>query len=469
MAPRCPRPRRSVLFAAVAAEEQGLLGSEYPGRASALPARAAWPPTSTSTASTSWGRTRDIEMIGLGKSTLDDVVREIVARRRAARSSPTSSRTAASSIAPTSSTSPRPGVPAAYFHHGTDVIGKPPGWGKAVERALRGHRLPSAVATRCAGLGLGGRGGGRDASSTSWACAWPTRPQMPTLAARATSSRPRAKRRWRRPQSSLAFGPRAAGREAVNSRHAAATPGHCRAPQRLRLSAIVRRDAHRPRPRERDRGHRCRGVPRPFRGRGRRRRLRRARSRQLERHLRQRSRRHQERPARARRRDRGRRLALPLPRRRRAGGPRARKPPAGELRFGSPSSCGPRMRSTPIRAAWPPPFRERRRPRRAGAPARRRAVQSARTLDELGRAAARLMLEALPAQRAAVLVLRTATRRRRAVLRRARRPAPNGRSASARRSIAPGDAQPRAAFLSNDVLAVAPRARPACCRRRCAR
>jgi Zn-dependent M28 family amino/carboxypeptidase len=68
-----PRPKRTVVFAAVAAEESGLLGSEYfcahppvpPGRIAA---------DLNIDGLNIWGKTTDIGYIGLGKSTLDDVV-----------------------------------------------------------------------------------------------------------------------------------------------------------------------------------------------------------------------------------------------------------------------------------------------------------------------------------------------------------------------------------------------------------
>lgn len=68
-----PRPKRSIVFAAVAAEESGLLGSQYfcehppiaPGRMAA---------DLNVDGLNIWGKTTDIGYIGLGKSTLDDVV-----------------------------------------------------------------------------------------------------------------------------------------------------------------------------------------------------------------------------------------------------------------------------------------------------------------------------------------------------------------------------------------------------------
>ena len=75
-----PRPERSVLFVAVTAEESGLLGSEY---------FTAHPPVPVSRMAGglnmdnlyALGRTRDITVIGFGKSELDDDLRSAAARQ----------------------------------------------------------------------------------------------------------------------------------------------------------------------------------------------------------------------------------------------------------------------------------------------------------------------------------------------------------------------------------------------------
>jgi Zn-dependent M28 family amino/carboxypeptidase len=129
-----PRPRRSILFAAVAAEEQGLLGSKY---------LAAHPPIAAGRLAANinvdglsiWGRTRDLTMIGLGKSDLDDWIRGIATvqgRTVVPDQFPDKGffyRSDQFSLA-------RIGVPAAYFESGTDVIGKPKGWGKEQQEAF---------------------------------------------------------------------------------------------------------------------------------------------------------------------------------------------------------------------------------------------------------------------------------------------------------------------------------------------
>jgi Zn-dependent M28 family amino/carboxypeptidase len=70
-------PRRSVLFAAVGAEESGLLGSQYYTRNPTFP-----PGRIAANINIDglgiFGRTKDVSMVGLGKSSVDDVVRTVV-------------------------------------------------------------------------------------------------------------------------------------------------------------------------------------------------------------------------------------------------------------------------------------------------------------------------------------------------------------------------------------------------------
>jgi Zn-dependent M28 family amino/carboxypeptidase len=128
------RPRRSVLFAAVAAEEQGLLGSKYLAAHPPIPAGRIAANINIDGMSI-WGRTRDLTMIGLGKSDLDDWIHGIAAvqgRTVVPDQFPDRGffyRSDQFSLA-------RIGVPAAYFDAGTDVIGKPGGWGKEQQEAF---------------------------------------------------------------------------------------------------------------------------------------------------------------------------------------------------------------------------------------------------------------------------------------------------------------------------------------------
>jgi Zn-dependent M28 family amino/carboxypeptidase len=123
-----PAPRRSVIFAAVAAEEQGLLGSQYLAAHPPVPAGRLAANINIDGASI-WGRTSDLTMIGFGKSDLDAWVTGLAALQ---------GRTVVPDQFPDKGFFYRSdqfnlakiGVPAAYFHGGTKVIGKPEAWGK---------------------------------------------------------------------------------------------------------------------------------------------------------------------------------------------------------------------------------------------------------------------------------------------------------------------------------------------------
>jgi Zn-dependent M28 family amino/carboxypeptidase len=123
-----PRPARSVLFAAVAAEEQGLLGSQY------LAAHPPLPPGRMAVdinmdGINILGRTRDIEMIGLGKSTVDAIVEPLV-KKQGRVLVPDQMPDRGFFYRSDQFNFAKVGVPAAYFKAGDDVIGKPAGWGK---------------------------------------------------------------------------------------------------------------------------------------------------------------------------------------------------------------------------------------------------------------------------------------------------------------------------------------------------
>jgi Zn-dependent M28 family amino/carboxypeptidase len=123
-----PRPKRSIVFAAVAAEEQGLLGATY------FAAHPTMPPGRMAAninidGINVFGRTKDIAMIGLGKSSLDEWIEKIVAAQgRVVKGDQFPDRgffyrSDQFALA-------RIGVPAAYFDDGVEVIGKPADWGK---------------------------------------------------------------------------------------------------------------------------------------------------------------------------------------------------------------------------------------------------------------------------------------------------------------------------------------------------
>jgi Zn-dependent M28 family amino/carboxypeptidase len=121
-------PRRSVVFAAVAAEEQGLLGSKYFAAHPTLPPGRMAANINIDGLAT-WGRTRDLTMIGMGKSSLDDWITKLAAmqgRVVVPDQFPDRGYFYRSDQFPLA----KIGVPAAYFDEGTEVLGKPAGYGK---------------------------------------------------------------------------------------------------------------------------------------------------------------------------------------------------------------------------------------------------------------------------------------------------------------------------------------------------
>ena len=123
-----PQPKRSILFAMVTAEEQGLLGSQY---YSVTPS---YPLTKTVAninmdGVNQWGRTKDITVVGFGASDLDDYLRDAAAEQgRTLRPDPEPEkgfyyRSDHFNFA-------KQGVPALYTDSGIEFIGKPAEYSK---------------------------------------------------------------------------------------------------------------------------------------------------------------------------------------------------------------------------------------------------------------------------------------------------------------------------------------------------
>ncbi len=121
-------PKRSILFAAVAAEEQGLLGSQY---------LVEHPPVHVGQMAIDinidgvniWGRTKDVSVIGLGKSTVDQAIMKFAkAQGRSVKPDELSDR--GFFYRSDQFNFAKWGVPAAYFSSGNEYLGKPEGWGK---------------------------------------------------------------------------------------------------------------------------------------------------------------------------------------------------------------------------------------------------------------------------------------------------------------------------------------------------
>ncbi len=120
-------PRRSVLFLAVTAEEQGLLGSAYYGQSPVYP-------TANTVAALNmdvlnqWGRTRDLTVVGMGQSELDRYAEDVAGRlQRALVADPEPEkgfyyRSDHFSFA-------KVGIPAFYADPGIEYLEKPEGYG----------------------------------------------------------------------------------------------------------------------------------------------------------------------------------------------------------------------------------------------------------------------------------------------------------------------------------------------------
>jgi Zn-dependent M28 family amino/carboxypeptidase len=137
------RPRRSILIAFVAAEEQGLLGSAYLATHPPVPAGRIAANINYDGGNVH-GRTRDLTEIGLGKSSLDAIVQALAARqgrRLVGDQFPDRGffyRSDQFSFA-------KVGVPAIHPGAGVELIGRPEGWGKqqAEEYELHRYHQPS--------------------------------------------------------------------------------------------------------------------------------------------------------------------------------------------------------------------------------------------------------------------------------------------------------------------------------------
>ena len=119
-----PRPKRSVLFLMVTAEEQGLLGSQHYSVTPVYPLDKTLANINVDGVN-QWGRTKDITVVGMGASDLDDVLRDAAKEQgRTLRPDPEPEkgfyyRSDHFNFA-------KQGVPALYVDTGVEYVGKPP-------------------------------------------------------------------------------------------------------------------------------------------------------------------------------------------------------------------------------------------------------------------------------------------------------------------------------------------------------
>lgn len=123
-----PAPRRGVLFLAVTAEEQGLLGSRYYAENPLYPASSTVAAINMDGLNI-WGRTSDVTVVGMGQSSLDDLAAEVAGRQgRTLRPDPEPEkgfyyRSDHFEFA-------KVGIPAFYADVGITFEGRPEGWGE---------------------------------------------------------------------------------------------------------------------------------------------------------------------------------------------------------------------------------------------------------------------------------------------------------------------------------------------------
>jgi Zn-dependent M28 family amino/carboxypeptidase len=123
-----PKPRRSVVFLAVTAEEQGLLGSRFYAE------NPLYPLASTVAAINMdglnvWGRTRDVIVVGMGQSNLDELARRF-ATEKGRVLVPDSEPEKGYYYRSDHFELAKVGVPSFYPDSGIEFLGKPIGWGR---------------------------------------------------------------------------------------------------------------------------------------------------------------------------------------------------------------------------------------------------------------------------------------------------------------------------------------------------
>jgi Zn-dependent M28 family amino/carboxypeptidase len=126
-------PKRSLLFLAVTAEEQGLLGSDYYARHPLYPLNRTLAAVNMDGLNI-YGRTKDLTVVGLGASDLDDYARDAAAAQgRVLRGDPKPENGGyfRSDHFPFA----KQGVPAINAGGGDDYLGRPQGWGEQVSDA----------------------------------------------------------------------------------------------------------------------------------------------------------------------------------------------------------------------------------------------------------------------------------------------------------------------------------------------
>jgi Zn-dependent M28 family amino/carboxypeptidase len=121
-------PRRSILVALVGAEEQGLLGSKWYAQ------NPTFPPGKIAAnlnydGGNIWGHTHDVTFVGLGKSSIDQIV-EMIAKEQGRVVKPDQFADRGYFYRSDQFSFAKIGVPAMYLDTGTQFVDRPPEWGR---------------------------------------------------------------------------------------------------------------------------------------------------------------------------------------------------------------------------------------------------------------------------------------------------------------------------------------------------
>ena len=122
------KPKRTILFAAVTAEESGLLGSQFYAQSPVIPL-AKTAANINIDAVNVWGKTRNIIPLGADRSTIMDVVKR-VAMEMNMEISPDPMPEQGFFFRSDQFSLVKAGVPAVYLDGGLKFVGKPEGWGQ---------------------------------------------------------------------------------------------------------------------------------------------------------------------------------------------------------------------------------------------------------------------------------------------------------------------------------------------------
>jgi Zn-dependent M28 family amino/carboxypeptidase len=136
-----PKPRRSILFMAVTAEEQGLLGSKYYAEHPLYPLNETLADLNIDSVGT-WGRARDVQVIGFGQSSLDDDLARVL-KSEGRVMVPDQQPEHGGYFRSDQFSFARVGVPGLFLNPGVDVIGKPTGFGEQQRDEYEAHRYHS--------------------------------------------------------------------------------------------------------------------------------------------------------------------------------------------------------------------------------------------------------------------------------------------------------------------------------------